>query len=73
MIIKENFKINEIDFVRHISVLKDESGNIIQKPYKKIKKIGTDEIYDTAEDLLSSGFEYEETDIEIIEEKPEEA
>jgi len=31
----------------------------------KIRKVGTEEIYDDAMDLLSSTAQYEETDIEI--------
>ena len=37
----------------------------------KIRKVGTDEIYDEAYDLLTSEYEYEETDIEIEQEVTE--
>lgn len=35
--------------------------------HKKIRKIGTNEIYDEAYDLLECDYKYEETDIEIEE------
>jgi len=37
----------------------------------KIRKVGTDEVYDEAYDLLTSNYEYEETDIEIEQEVTE--
>ena len=37
----------------------------------KIRKVGTDEIYDEAYDLLTSEYEYEETDILIAENEEE--
>lgn len=57
MIVIEHF-INSID------------GKTLKKTYsdrnKKIKKIGTDEIYDEAIDLLDSPFVYEETEEDIV-------
>lgn len=38
---------------------------------KKIRKVGTDEIYSEAYDLLTSEYEYEETDILIAENEEE--
>ena len=38
---------------------------------KKIRKVGTNEIYDEAYDLLTSEYEYEETDILIAENEEE--
>lgn len=38
---------------------------------KKIRKVGTDEIYDEAYDILTSEYEYEETDILIAENEEE--
>ena len=32
---------------------------------KKIQKVGTDEIYDTAIDLPNAGYTYAETDVDI--------
>ena len=37
----------------------------------KIRKVGTDEVYDEAYDLLTSEYEYEETDILIAENEQE--
>jgi hypothetical protein len=56
MVVKENIKINDKDFVKHYS---DEQW--------KIRKIGTDEIYDEAIDLPEMDYEYEETDEKIEE------
>ena len=62
MVVKENIKINNKDFVKHYS---DENYYI--------RKIGTEEIYGEAIDLPEMGYEYEETDekIEDEEELPE--
>ena len=62
MVVKENIKINNKDFIKHYS---DENYFI--------RKIGTGEIYGEAIDLPEMGYEYEETDekIEDEEELPE--
>lgn len=41
----------------------------------KIKKVGTEEVYDEAIDIEGAPYTYEETDIpiEVVEEEPEEA
>jgi len=52
-----------------------EENNGYKKTYsdsgKKIRKVGTDEIYDEAYDILTSEYEYEETDILIAENEEE--
>ena len=54
MVVKENIKINNKDFIKHYS---DENYYI--------RKIGTEEIYGEAIDLPDMGYEYEETDEKI--------
>ena len=56
MVVKENIKINDKDFIKHYS---DENYYI--------RKIGTEEIYEEAIDLPEMGYEYEETDEKIEE------
>lgn len=51
MIVKENITINETNFVRHYS----DAGVMI-------RKVGTDEEYAEAIDLLPCGYTYEETE-----------
>lgn len=45
------------------------NGQLFVKNYStngfKIRKIGTDEIYDEAIDLVRMGYSYEETDIKV--------
>lgn len=54
MIVKENLKIKDRDFIK---IYSDEKW--------KIRKIGTNEIYSEAIDLSEAGYEYEETDEKI--------
>lgn len=52
MIVIEKIKINDIEYKKTYS----DSGYLI-------RKIGTDEIYDEAIDLIDANYDYEETDI----------
>lgn len=50
-------------------IVNELDGKELKRTYSDkdvyIKKVGTDEIYMEAIDLLNSTFEYEETDVEI--------
>ena len=39
---------------------------------KMLNKIGTDELYSEAVDLITATYKYEETDIDIAQEEPDE-
>ena len=76
MVVKDFYGTREdgVNLFKRLDVVVDENGNPIKDENDnyipselKIRKVGTDEVYDEAIDVENAPFVYEETDIPIEE------